>query len=116
MNFEKFINNVDNENKIKENLGIEGIKIKNINRYNDNDTPDINKIILALDKEGGIKEKTSFKFNIKSNNHQPIECYYIPIMKSYRAKDKIISLIDEENINIITQWTKYFKRYRNSIK
>ena len=74
--FDKFIEDLKTEEKIKETLHLEGLKVKSVKKYVDDEAPDVNKISLTLVKKDGNKEKNKKSFLITSTNTQPIECYY----------------------------------------
>ena len=95
-NFGKLIDNLSNESRINDSLGISGLEVESLERYYDNEAPDINKIeVIKL--KGRNDEK--LKFNITSTNSQPIKCYYNEELNSNNNK-KFISLeIDDVVLN-----------------
>jgi len=93
--FNEFVENLKNKSNIEENLGIKGLNILNINRYYDNEPPDINKLTLVIDKTKGLQKMSILNFNITSFNVNPIECYYnsklgIDKLDISKVKDKKI--------------------------
>ena len=75
--FDKFCENLSNEEKIKNSLGLSGLVFESINRFYDNEAPDTSKITITKEKtetQGQWAQK--LKFNVTSTNSQPIECYY----------------------------------------
>ena len=71
-NFKKFTDNLSTKTKINETLGLSDLDILSIETYYDNEVIDTSKIKIEKVK----KDKDEFKFNITSNNPQPIECFY----------------------------------------
>lgn len=94
--FEKLIENLSNNVKINESLGISGLEVESLERYYDNEPPNINKIEIIKLKG---KNDNKLKFNITSTNSQPIKCYYNEELNSNNNK-KFISLeIDDVVLN-----------------
>ena len=86
--FDKFIEDLKTEQKINETLHLEGLKVKSVKKYVDDEAPDVNKISLTLVKKDGTKEKNKKSFLITSTNTQPIECYYNDLsLKNYMDFD-----------------------------
>ena len=55
---------------------IKGLLLSGFKRYYDINEPDLKKIELVVDKEGGMKKKNKLKFIHTSINSQPIEYFY----------------------------------------
>ena len=82
----KFVDLVNTKEKIinifKDEDDLEGLELSEFRRYYDLNSPDIDKIQLVVNNDGGMKKKEKLQFNIISNNTQPIECFYNEEMKS----------------------------------
>ena len=89
----KFIGLVNTTTKIN-NLFEEDtfdLKLIGIKSYYDLNPPDINKIKLEVNTDGGMSKKNRLYFKISSSNEQPIECFYNKNMKN-NEKKKLINL------------------------
>ena len=76
----KVVDQLDTTEKIQKTFedeeDIKGLVLSGFKRYYDINEPDVKKIELVVDKEGGMKKKEKLKFTVTSTNAQPIECFY----------------------------------------
>ena len=107
--FNQFVYDLNNTDKIKKLFELENITLSNINRYYDDIIPNKENIILEVKTENGMKKRNKLEFKITSNNYQPIECYYNNKLKN-NDKKKFINLKNGNSI-ILTKEnnTKYFE-------
>ena len=86
--FVESVNSTENIKKVfKNEEDLEGLELVEFKRYYDLNEPDVNKIKLVVDTQGGMKKKEKLKFNITSTNDQPIECFYNNEMSKNDKKD-----------------------------
>ena len=86
--FVESVNSTENIKKVfKNEEDLEGLELVEFKRYYDLNEPDVNKIKLVVDTQGGMKKKEKLKFNIISTNDQPIECFYNNEMSKNDKKD-----------------------------
>jgi hypothetical protein len=91
---DKFIQLVNTAEKInnilsKDDEEMAGLELLDFKRYYDLNPPDINKIKLEVNKDGGMSKKVTLNFKITSNNKQPIECFYEKNMKNNDKKKSL---------------------------
>jgi len=96
-NFEKFINDVKDANKLSTVLGL-SIVVKKVERYYDK-TPDTSKISMSVTKSTSILTGTNLNVKITSQNEDPIECYYnSDLTKDNTKKFSLLGLLTIESI------------------
>ena len=118
----KFVEKVNTNEKIKKIFedkdDLKNLELTGVKRYYDINEPDVKKIELVVDKEGGMKKKEKLKFSITSTNAQPIECFYNDEMKKddkkkfidlhqNKGKGKSITLYPNEKKVIETKLTDF---------
>ena len=118
--FVESVNSTENIQKaFKDEEDLEGLELVEFKRYYDLNEPDVNKIKLVVDTQGGMKKKENLKFNITSTNDQPIECFYNNEMNK-NDKKRFIELYQNrgngKGITLYPNEEKTFETKLNNVK
>ena len=96
-NFEQFINDVKDANKISTVLGISNM-VKKVERYYDK-APDTSKISMSVTKSILSLTGTHLNVKITSQNEDPIECYYnSDLTKDITKKFSLLGLLTIKSV------------------
>lgn len=80
--FDKLVDKIMNSPDVFEKMGLPKMEISLVNKHYDDETIDTKKINLKLI----YKYKEFFRFDVISNNKQPIECYYNQYLSRERSR------------------------------
>ena len=114
----KFVELVNKNEKINSTFGDEedlnGLELVDFKRYYDLNSPEIDKIKLVVNKEGGMKKKEKLEFNITSTNDQPIECFYNQEMRK-DDKKRFMNLYHNRGKKSITLYPNEQKTFETKL-